>query len=55
MKITGTRYEKNEQTYIKYDKVTIKFQVGKTKVYLTNLFNGESMIKGLELINIDQK
>ena len=41
MKITGTRYEKNGQTFVKYDKVTIRFQIGKTKIHLSNLFNGK--------------
>ncbi|KAL7012574.1 hypothetical protein ACKWTF_014936 [Chironomus riparius] len=56
MKITGTRYEKNGQTYVKYDKVTLKFQVGKTKVYLTNLFNGEPTLQavGNQLVNENQ-
>jgi hypothetical protein len=41
MRITGTRYERDGHTFVKYDKVTIKFQVGKTKVFLDNLFNGK--------------
>ena len=49
MKITGNRYEKNGQTFIKYDKVTIKFQVGKAKIYLDNLFNGKLMLKLIEI------
>lgn len=52
MKITGNRYEKNGQTFVKYDKVTIKFQFGKTKVYLNNLFNDKLM---LNLIGIDNQ
>ncbi|XP_070504692.1 protein takeout-like [Chironomus tepperi] len=56
IKITGSRYNSNNQTFIKYDKVTIKFQIGKTKVYLTNLFNGDPTLQavGNQLVNENQ-
>lgn len=40
MKLYGSKYEKNGDTYIKFDKVIVRINPGETKIQLTNLFNG---------------
>jgi len=44
VKIVGAKFNKNNDTFIKFDKVTTRIQVGRTKVNLTNLFNGKQYI-----------
>ncbi|KAG5675665.1 hypothetical protein PVAND_005552 [Polypedilum vanderplanki] len=41
VKMQAKKYQKNGETYIKFDLFNIKIQVGKNKINLKNLFNGD--------------
>lgn len=41
MKLYGAKYEKNGKIYAKFDKVFVRIQSGKSKIFLKNLFNGK--------------
>lgn len=41
VKIGANKQEEDGEVRIKFTKVNIKFQIGKSKVHLTNLFNGK--------------
>lgn len=57
MKISAVKYEKNGDTYVRYDKVNVRIVPGKAKIHLTNLFNNDPMMQqiGNQLINDNQK
>lgn len=39
MKLRGRPYQKNGETYINFDKIQLKIQVGRNKIELKNLFD----------------
>lgn len=41
VKMVSRKYQKNGETYIKFDKFNLKIQIGKHKLRLDNLFNGD--------------
>jgi hypothetical protein len=41
VKMQARKYQKNGETYMKFDLFNIKIQVGKNKINLKNLFNGD--------------
>lgn len=41
VRMQARKYQKNGQTYIKFDRFNIKIQIGKNKLELKNLFNGD--------------
>lgn len=43
----ANKYQKNGQTYLKFDTFDLKIKIGKNKLKLNNLFNGD---KNLELV-----
>lgn len=45
--MTANKYQKNGQTYLKFDTFNLKIKIGKNKLDLKNLFSGD---KNLELV-----
>lgn len=41
VKMRANKYQKDGQTYIKFDTFNLKIQIGKNKLNLKNLFNGD--------------
>lgn len=41
VKMQARKYQKNGETYMKFDLFNIRIQVGKNKINLKNLFNGD--------------
>lgn len=41
VRMRATKFVKNGQTYLKFEKFQIKIQIGKNLLHLDNLFNGE--------------
>jgi len=41
VKMRATKYQKNGQTYMKFERFNLKIQIGKNKLHLKNLFNGD--------------
>lgn len=41
VRLRGTPYQKNGQTYMKFERFQVKIQVGSSKIHLDNLFNGD--------------
>lgn len=41
VKMISKKYVKNGQTFIKFDKFNLKIQIGKNRLNLKNLFNGD--------------
>lgn len=41
VKMQAQKYQKNGETFLKFDQFKIKIQVGKNKINLKNLFNGD--------------
>lgn len=41
VKMVSKKYVKNGQTYIKFEKFNLKIQIGKNRLNLKNLFNGD--------------
>jgi hypothetical protein len=41
VKMQAKKYQKNGETYMKFEKFNLKIQVGKNKINLKNLFNGD--------------
>lgn len=40
VKMRANKYQKNGQTYIKFERFNLKIQIGKNRLALKNLFNG---------------
>lgn len=45
VKLQAHKYQKNGQTYMKFERFTIKIQIGKNYIELKNLFNGKLVYK----------
>lgn len=41
VKMRANKYEKNGQTYLKFERFNLKIQIGKNRLNLKNLFNGD--------------
>lgn len=41
VRLRGVRYQKDGQTYMKFEKFLFKIQVNSSKIHLDNLFNGD--------------
>jgi hypothetical protein len=41
VKMRANKYQKDGQTYMKFEKFNLKIQIGKNKLNLKNLFNGD--------------
>lgn len=41
VKMRATKYQKNGQTFIKFERFNLKIQIGKNRLHLNNLFNGD--------------
>lgn len=41
VKMRSTKYQKDGETYIKFEKFNLKIQIGKNRLNLKNLFNGD--------------
>lgn len=41
VKMRGNKYEKNGQMFLKFERFNLKIQIGKNKLTLKNLFNGD--------------
>lgn len=41
VKMRANKYQKNGETYLKFDLFNLKIQIGKNKLMLKNLFNGD--------------
>jgi len=41
VKMRANKYQKNGETYIKFERFNLKIQIGKNKLNLKNLFNGD--------------
>lgn len=41
MKLRSTKYQKNGETYLRFEKLMLKIQIGKNRLNLKNLFNGD--------------
>lgn len=50
VKLQAHKYQKNGQTYMKFERLTIKIQIGKNYIELKNLFNGKQVYKFTYLI-----
>lgn len=43
LKLFGSKYEKDGETYLKFDKTLVKIIPGPGKILLKNLFNGKKI------------
>lgn len=50
VKMHANKYMKNGETFMKFERFNLKIQVGKNKLHLKNLFNG-NILKPFELRN----
>lgn len=41
VRMRGKPYQKNGQTYLKFERFQVKIQLGTSKIHLDNLFNGD--------------
>lgn len=41
VKMRATKYTKNGETFLKFEKFNLKIQIGKNTLMLKNLFNGK--------------
>jgi hypothetical protein len=57
MKLYGRRNEKDGKTYAQFNQISVKFQPGKAKILIRNLFNEDPVLGqiGNELINDNQE
>lgn len=44
VEMKANRYEKNGQTYIKFEKFKLRIQIGKRELFLENILNGKNSI-----------
>lgn len=52
VKMRATKYVKDGETYLKFEKFQLKIQIGKNTLNLKNLFNGKNIfsLKNFSLI-----
>lgn len=43
VEMQAKKYEKEGQTFLKFEKLKIKIQIGKRSLHLSNLFNGKCL------------
>lgn len=41
VRLRGKKYEKNGQTYLKFERFQVKIMIGESKIKMDNLFNGD--------------
>lgn len=41
VKLRSTKYQKNGEAYLRFEKLNLKIQIGKNRLNLKNLFNGD--------------
>jgi hypothetical protein len=57
MRSTAKKYERDGKTFVKYEKVNVRLQPGKSAIKLSNLFNGDPLLQevGNQVINDNQE
>ena len=52
VRMRAQKYQKNGETYMKFDTFNIKIQTGTQQVYLNNLFNGNKNLEEIGKLNL---